>query len=63
MIVADLSLRCFGGGNSDEVALLAPTGSVAAGFDNFGQLGTGNNETLGDEVRLVIFCFAGRGGE
>lgn len=51
VIVSDLSLRCFGGGSADGVSLLAPSESVAIGFGNFGQLGTGNNETLGDEVR------------
>eukprot|EP00903_Cladosiphon_okamuranus_P015667 g14469.t1 len=49
VIVSDLSLRCFGGGSADDVLLLEPTTSVANGFGNFGQLGTGNNETLGDE--------------
>lgn len=53
MIVADFSLRCFGGGNSDTVASLAPTASVENGFGNFGQIGSGNNETLGDEVSAI----------
>lgn len=53
MVVSDLSLRCFGGGSADEVSLLAPSGSVVNGFGNFGQLGTGNNETLGDEVKAI----------
>lgn len=53
VIVSDLSLRCFGGGSADEVPLLAPSGSVVNGFGNFGQLGTGNNETLGDEVKDI----------
>lgn len=55
-IVSDLSLRCFGGGSSDLVALLAPaaSGSSSNGFGNFGQIGFGNNLTYGDEVRLVV---------
>ncbi|CAM9908463.1 unnamed protein product [Scytosiphon promiscuus] len=52
VIVSDLTLRCFGGGSSDLVELLAPSasGSSSSGYGNFGQLGTGNNETLGDET-------------
>lgn len=52
MIVADLSLRCFGGGSSDVVADLVPSGSVERGFGNYGQIGSGDNETLGDEVSV-----------
>lgn len=54
MIVIDFSLRCFGGGNSDTVASLAPEASVENGFGNFGQIGSGNNETLGDEVGAIF---------
>lgn len=50
IIVEDFSLRCFGGGNSDVVENLAPTESVVYGFGNYGQIGSGDNETLGDEV-------------
>lgn len=50
MIVSDLSLRCFGGGSSEAIKTIAPTGSVLDGFGNFGQIGSGDNETLGDEV-------------
>lgn len=52
MIVTDLSLRCFGGGSSDIVAGLVPSGSVERGFGNYGQIGSGDNETLGDEVSV-----------
>ncbi|CAM9901226.1 unnamed protein product, partial [Ectocarpus sp. 13 AM-2016] len=48
-VLSDLSLKCFGGGSALGVADLEPTSSVEDGFGNFGQLGTGNNETLGDE--------------
>ncbi|CAM9513683.1 unnamed protein product [Ectocarpus fasciculatus] len=48
-VLEDLSLRCFGGGSALGVADLEPGSSVEHGFGNFGQLGTGNNETLGDE--------------
>lgn len=50
MIVSDLSLRCFGGGSSEAIEHIAPTGSVVDGFGNFGQIGSGDNKTLGDEV-------------
>lgn len=56
MIDIKCSLRCFGGGNSDAVADLAPSGSVEKGFGNYGQIGSGDNETLGDEVSAG-FCF------
>lgn len=55
MIVTDCSLRCFGGGNSEAIADLAPSGSVEKGFGNYGQIGSGDNETLGDEVSAG-FC-------
>lgn len=35
---------------------LVPTESVEKGFGNFGQLGIGNNETLGDEVQRHLLC-------
>ncbi|CAM9187175.1 unnamed protein product [Pylaiella littoralis] len=48
-IVSDLTLRCWGGGSADGVLDIVPSGSVENGYGNFGQLGTGNNATLGDE--------------
>lgn len=33
---------------------IVPSGSVENGYGNFGQLGTGNNATLGDEVGAVL---------
>lgn len=58
-MLSDLSLKCFGGGSALGVAELEPGSSVEQGFGNFGQLGTGNNETLGDEVRAAAVTFPG----
>lgn len=54
MIVLDLSLRCFGGGSSDVIVdgLVSSTESTEIGFGNYGQIGSGDNETLGDEVSV-----------
>lgn len=41
------------------MASVAPSGSVENGYGNFGQLGTGNNETLGDEVSVLWFALLG----
>ncbi|CAN0440080.1 unnamed protein product [Pylaiella littoralis] len=48
-IVSDLSLRCWGGGSADGVSDITPSIYIEDGYGNFGQLGTGNNKTLGDE--------------
>lgn len=57
MILGDNSLVCFGGGSSEVVSTLSPTLSVIVGFGAHGQLGSGNNETYGDEVRRpILMC-------
>lgn len=50
MIREDESLVCWGGGGSDYVGTLSPTVSTEDAYGVFGQIGSGDNNTIGDEV-------------